>query len=304
MLYNTVKKSKKTVFFCICSLFFTIFALAGLFLGCAFSRNALSLLLADREAFLNGSLFGLLVEMTGGTVSPPSGALPVLLYALIYPIVGVVAVSVAFSVIACLFPRKTEALACANGCLVLLYYGAILVLCYLSLASEADDLNAELFDFSSATVSLAACAVLFAAALVRLKGHAISRLLLFALSLFGFLALFYPGTPLFSEVTALFAGESDAGWAVKLLLGLLAVLTVVNAVLSVIGLGVRNTLLLDVIRFAVQAFCVYVLVLFLRGTDSFSLFTDQLLPALLLLLAPTAAFLLSTFSAVLRRKRK
>lgn len=298
-------REKGTLLFGVCSVLFTLFAAAGLFLGIRLTETVTSELIAGRATVMNGALFGIMIELVRGSVTLPAaeGAgfafLPVLLYGAVCALIAVIAVSLVLTILAIVLPRASKQLTFINAYLVLLAYGGLFALTYLALGYRNGALTNEPGDLSAATVAAAVIFLLIVMAAVRKRKYAAANCFLLLLTVLSLFALYFPGTALLSDLNALFSGESALPSGVKISLFALVGLTALNAAVSVFRLNATKRYPIDIIRFGLQTLAVFALIAFSFIADTQSgIFTDQPMALSLLIASSFAALLFSSFITV------
>lgn len=309
---NTGRTAKIAVFpawaYGIISAIFSFIALGGLFGGYLTEFTAIGRVIADRNAIYSDSLFGLMVEILRGSIAAPAigeggfNSLPFALYCWIFFLIAAIALSLTFTILALVIPRKSKKFCLLNGQTVLIAYGALFTLSALYLADREGVYAATSFDLPSAVVCVACALLLFFLACTQNKGRAFSNLLLYLLSLLSIFSLIYPATALSSDLNDLLTGKSALETGIAVSLGFMFSLTVLNLVLSVFRLNAGKTYVFDLARFGLQTAAVISLIS-TSLMDSYAIFTDQLLPIIILIASTLAAFFLAAFNVSLISKK-
>lgn len=284
------------LFFPVCSALFSLFAIAGLFLGCAFETNV-GTLIAGRQTMLGGALFGVILETVGGKILPPEGT-GSLLFGMVYVLIAAVTASLFLTVFALLARGKAKPLAYANGWIVLFAYGGLFALSFLALAAETGEPE-DPFDIPAASVATADLLLLTVMAFFRGKGT-VANFFLLLFPVMSAFALFFPGTQLLSDLVSVSEGGA-LPMQTEISCLVLVIVIAFNVAASAGRLGVPNAYFFDIVRFGLQTLAALMLsAASLLSEPPYEIFAAQPLAFLLLLITSFAAFLLAAFAAALK----
>ncbi len=289
------------------SALFTLLTLGGLFLGFLTDSTAIARAVADRPAIYSDSLFGVMVEVLRGSITAPAvrSALPFTLYCLVYLLIAEIVLSISFTILALVMPRNSKKFCLFNGQTVLLVYGALFTLSALYLSNANGAYSALTVDFPSAVVCFVCMTILFFLCCIRNKGRAVTDLSLYLLALLSLFSLLYPATTLSSDIGGLLSGKTKLPVGVAVSLGLLFALIALNVLICVFRLNAGKGYVFDLIRFGLQVAAVVSLIATSFVEDgSYAIFTDQLLPIIVLIASSFAAFCLTAFTISLITKKK
>lgn len=291
------------LFYGICSALITLFALGGLFYGSFTSKTNIGAIIAGRATLMDGSLFGVILEVIQGSAPAPSVtengfyALPLYLYAAVFFLAAAVVCSLILSVLALVKPNRARICCLFNGWIVLLIYGFLLFCAFLSAGFERGALSMSDIDLPALVTVIVTAFLLFCAAVFRLQRQAVFRLLLLATSYATLFALLLPETELLQSVNALLTGGQEAS-VENVCLWILFWITVLNVPIGVFRLGAGKNRLFDIVRFILQALAVIAFVVAsLVSETSTAVFTDQPLAITILISSAFASLVLAALSA-------
>lgn len=309
------------------AVFVLLFTVGGLFLGMlgewiSFLRP--SAYFDPSEEYLPGSVMGYVIAyfkqvfLEIGFASffsdmIKSGAIETYVeFALFWLLCLAVLLSVILAVIA--FVSRTSAKNCAMTALVfsLLAYGGMFIFwlyVYGKAAFPDDAFTAAMFDVPTGLTAAALLVCLLIAALARRKGTGLLNFILLLLTLATVFALIYPGslTLIYTSWALTPSDTSEASLFINIASLVLLAVVLFNIVASVIRTTAKQAYAFDAVRYGVLLVAVALLtaafIVGKTGGSRWAIFTDQLLPSVLMLAAPFAAFLLAIILTIYKSSK-
>lgn len=298
-----------------------LIAAGGLFLGAIPSLPSY----IGGASFLTGSLLSggydlLKVVFSGFSAYFSGGVVAVSLNVVFLAVYGFLAVAVLISLtcmIVSLCSRKAaeKSAMCSAVFSYLAYFGAFAWAVLIANAAGSPGgtpFSADTVDAASGITAGSLFVLLAVTAIVRRKGAGFAHVCLHLLVLAVVLAVVYPSTltedapyalnliNAFGAMTLVAAGKTLLGSATLLMLGAIALCIIVSAV----RMGGKKAWAVDAASYgALTAFVVfYAICAILANDDKMAFFSKQLMPAILLLVAPVAALLFAVVAALIAHK--
>lgn len=308
------------------SVLFLLLAVGGLFIGLLSKWISVFTPLVTVDGALGNSLLGVMIALTKDIFSGGNSVslgLPRLWYAtswygsiadvvqIVFIVLLILAVLVplALTIAGFCSPKFAKSAMYLNGLLVFFAYLGYFALLFSARVFNGKTAWRDLIDLPSLTIAGAALLVLFVAALIRKKGIAIVNFIQLALVFATMFACLHPQSPLHNDYMKLFVGgQTGMAFVVQILLIALTALVVINAVVSTIRLTATKAFVFDVIRYflmagaAIALLCLYVFKPATGDAPAWSVLVK--LPAILLLAAPLAAFLIALVCSIVKAVSK
>ena len=280
-----------------------LLAVGGLFLGLLSAYTGIFQPNFTGNDLLKNSLFGFVYSyfreiaadagaffrtlFTGGELSD------ILTLVLVALLCVAVVLSLILMLVSFFTAKGAKNCAMLSSVLVFLAYAGFFLLSYYELAVERGDFSGAMIDLSTGVIAGGMLIALIVSAFARRKGTGVLNLislLLLAAAVFG---LTYPGAATLSaDVNYTRLGEN---LFVNLTAFVLAIVVILNFVISAVRLNARKAYLFDAIRFGILFAAVLVAIIAQIADKSSEVMfnSDNLLPVILALAASLAAFLLS-----------
>lgn len=280
-----------------------LLAVGGLFLGLLSAYTGIFQPNFTGNDLLKNSLFGFVYSyfreiaagagaffrtlFTGGELSD------ILTLVLVALLCVAVVLSLVLMLVSFFTAKGAKNCAMLSSVLVFLAYAGFFLLSYYELAVERGDFSGAMIDLSTGVIAGGMLIALIVSAFARRKGTGVLNLislLLLAAAVFG---LTYPGAATLSaDVNYTRLGEN---LFVNLTAFVLAIVVILNFVISAVRLNARKAYLFDAIRFGILFAAVLVAIIAQIADKSSEVMfnSDNLLPVILALAASLAAFLLS-----------
>lgn len=296
--------AKYPLLYALTAALFTLIGIGGLFLGFAFPASPVAYAIAGGTPIMEGSLFGVIIEIVRGSISFPalsgglSGALPAALYLLVIVLTAALFCALVCTIFAFLFPARARTLAYLSGYVLLLSYGAV---CAVGLVREAlvqEFFTERLLDFPTAVTVLALALAMTVLTAVRFRGRAAVNFLLFVFSALSLLSIAHPLSPILLGLENALSGVYTET-SMRIALFFYAAFLILGLVFSALRLGSSKRLWPDIARFGLQfiAACALLVTYLLSGVGFLEFFESQIFATVALFLMPLAAFFVAAFSA-------